>query len=120
MPSIFEDKEAIAELKRHIGEGCHFAGHLLVNKVAGYAGPSQSPPCSHVGTVATALTIAISLPSPSPPFPLPPRRYRDHDGERLPTRREATAYACAHHADRRPVARTETSTSRCKSRTTTR
>jgi len=35
LPSVFEDKEAIAELRKHIGEGCAFEGHLMVNKVAG-------------------------------------------------------------------------------------
>jgi len=35
LPSVFEDKEAIEELKKHMGEGCDFSGHLLVNKVAG-------------------------------------------------------------------------------------
>lgn len=35
LPSVFEDREAIDELKKHMGEGCDFSGHLLVNKVAG-------------------------------------------------------------------------------------
>ena len=33
---MFEDKEAIAELRKHVGEGCHLDGFMLVNKVAGY------------------------------------------------------------------------------------
>lgn len=35
LPSVFEDKEAVAEMRAHIGEGCHIEGSLLVNKVAG-------------------------------------------------------------------------------------
>ena len=35
LPTVFDDKEAIAELRRHIGEGCHVEGSLQVNKVAG-------------------------------------------------------------------------------------
>jgi len=35
LPTVFENKEAIDELKQHIGEGCHVEGYLLVNKVAG-------------------------------------------------------------------------------------
>ena len=35
LPQIFEDKEAIDELQRHVGEGCHIEGHLMVNRVAG-------------------------------------------------------------------------------------
>lgn len=33
LPNVFENKEAIEELKEHIGEGCHVEGYLLVNKV---------------------------------------------------------------------------------------
>jgi len=35
LPNVFEDKEAIAELRTHIGEGCHLEGSITVNKVAG-------------------------------------------------------------------------------------
>jgi len=35
LPNVFEDKEAIAELRTHIGEGCHIEGAVTVNKVAG-------------------------------------------------------------------------------------
>ena len=35
LPTVFDDKEAVAELRQHIGEGCHLEGSLLVNKVAG-------------------------------------------------------------------------------------
>jgi len=35
LPSVFEDKEAIEEIKKHMGEGCDFSGHIIVNKVAG-------------------------------------------------------------------------------------
>ena len=35
LPGVFEDKEAIAELRKHVGEGCHLDGYMLVNKVAG-------------------------------------------------------------------------------------
>ena len=35
LPNVFEDKEAIAELRTHIGEGCNIEETLLVNKVAG-------------------------------------------------------------------------------------
>lgn len=35
LPTVFEDKEAIAELRTHIGEGCHIEGSVTVNKVAG-------------------------------------------------------------------------------------
>lgn len=35
LPGVFEDKEAIADLRRHVGEGCHLDGFMLVNKVAG-------------------------------------------------------------------------------------
>jgi len=35
LPNVFENKEEIAELKSHLGEGCHVEGYLLVNKVAG-------------------------------------------------------------------------------------
>jgi len=35
LPSVIDDKEAIAELRAHIGEGCHIEGSVLVNKVAG-------------------------------------------------------------------------------------
>lgn len=35
LPSVFDDREAVAELRQHIGEGCHMEGSLLVNKVAG-------------------------------------------------------------------------------------
>ena len=33
LPSVLDDKEAVAELRTHIGEGCHLEGSLLVNKV---------------------------------------------------------------------------------------
>ena len=36
LPSVFEDKGAIEDLRKHLGEGCHIEGHLLVNKVAGH------------------------------------------------------------------------------------
>ena len=35
LPSVLDDKEAIAELRAHIGEGCHVEGSVLVNRVAG-------------------------------------------------------------------------------------
>jgi len=35
LPGVFEDKEAIAELRKHVGEGCHLEGFMQVNKVAG-------------------------------------------------------------------------------------
>ena len=35
LPGVFEDKEAVAELRAHVGEGCHLDGYMLVNKVAG-------------------------------------------------------------------------------------
>ena len=35
LPSVFDDKEAVAELRQHIGEGCHMEGSMIVNKVAG-------------------------------------------------------------------------------------
>ena len=35
LPSVVDDKEAVAELRAHIGEGCHIEGSVLVNKVAG-------------------------------------------------------------------------------------
>jgi len=35
LPSVFDDKEAVAELRQHIGEGCHLEGSMIVNKVAG-------------------------------------------------------------------------------------
>ena len=33
LPSVLDDKEAVAELRAHIGEGCHIEGSVLVNKV---------------------------------------------------------------------------------------
>mmetsp|Transcript_50112 Transcript_50112/g.108593 ORF Transcript_50112/g.108593 Transcript_50112/m.108593 type:complete len:379 (+) Transcript_50112:252-1388(+) len=35
LPNVFEDKEAIEELRRHVGEGCRIAGFVTVNRVAG-------------------------------------------------------------------------------------
>ena len=35
LPNIFEDTEAIAELRTHLGEGCHIEGSITVQKVAG-------------------------------------------------------------------------------------
>jgi len=35
LPTVLDDKEAVAELRTHIGEGCHIEGSVLVNKVAG-------------------------------------------------------------------------------------
>uniref|UniRef100_A0A7S3BPE8 Endoplasmic reticulum vesicle transporter C-terminal domain-containing protein n=1 Tax=Haptolina ericina TaxID=156174 RepID=A0A7S3BPE8_9EUKA len=35
LPNVFEDKQAIAELKKHVGEGCTYGGYMMVNKVAG-------------------------------------------------------------------------------------
>jgi len=35
MPDVFEDKEAIAELRKHVGEGCRVTGFSWVKRVAG-------------------------------------------------------------------------------------
>ena len=35
LPNVFEDTEAIAELRTHLGEGCHIEGSITVQKVAG-------------------------------------------------------------------------------------
>ena len=35
LPGVFEDKEAVEELRKHVGEGCHLEGFMQVNKVAG-------------------------------------------------------------------------------------
>ena len=35
LPNVFEDKEAIEELRSHLGEGCHLEGYFTVKKVAG-------------------------------------------------------------------------------------
>jgi len=35
LPNVFEDKEAIAELRKHVGEGCRLEGTVTVNRVAG-------------------------------------------------------------------------------------
>merc|ERR1712070_469364 len=35
LPQIKEDQDAVAELQRHVGEGCHLEGHMRVRRVAG-------------------------------------------------------------------------------------
>ena len=30
LPGVFEDKEAVEELRKHVGEGCHLEGFMQV------------------------------------------------------------------------------------------
>ena len=73
LPGVFEDKEAVAELRTHVGEGCHLDGYMLVNKVAGNFHFALQKADHHV---LMAALQPYPLAPPPHPYLTPP--YRTH------------------------------------------